>query len=546
MISPGWGPLWLLLALASITACDPSNSKTFVAPAPTRCAVGVKATVTTFPATGGWGTLEISTARECSWTAQAEVPWIALAPEARGQGDGSVRYTIAANADPDGRGGRLTVGEVQTAISQEGRPCEFTLSSTHETVGSSGGALTIGVDASHARCTWTVVSGVPWIAIDGASSRSGSGEVTIRVDVGTPQARSGTIELAGQQVTVEQATVEQVTCSAAPSITELATGHSGGRLEVPVVAPAGCPWSARSDIPWISIAGPGTATGNGVVQLDVAPTSGPARTAMISVAGQNIRVQQTGGCVAAPALSSASVTAAGGRIEIPVQAGAGCPWTAQSGSSWISIAGGAEGSGPGTIVLAAAASDGPPRTGVVMVAGIPVTVTQSSGCRYSVQPLSYSAPAGGATTAVTLQTAPGCPWTSNSGEAWITLPQIPPAGPASVPVVVAANNGPSRTGTFTVAGTAITVVQGSPCTWTLAPPSVDYGPDGGRGAVLVIVTGPCTWTAASTASWISLDTGAAGTGDGLVQFTVAANPGPTRSGVLRIAGIDLVVRQAGR
>ena len=99
----------------------------------------MKATATAFPAAGGSGTLEISTARECAWTAQAEVPWITITPEARGQGDGSVRFTIAAHTDPDGRAGRLTVGEVQTSISQQGRPCEFTLSSTYEAVGSSGG-----------------------------------------------------------------------------------------------------------------------------------------------------------------------------------------------------------------------------------------------------------------------------------------------------------------------------------------------------------------------------------------------------------------------
>lgn len=537
--------LFALAALAALSACDSTASRTFVAPATARCAVEARATPTTFPAAGGSGTLAITTARECAWTAQSSAGWIAMAPDARGQGDGSVRFTIGANADPDGRAGRLTAGEVEMAISQDGQPCSFTLSSTYETVASAGGHRTIDVQASHARCTWSVVSGTPWIEIDGPSSRTGSGEVSVDIALGPPESRTGTIAVAGHTVTIEQA-VGQTSCTAVPSMTTQLTGRGGGRIEIPVTSPDGCPWSARSDTAWITIAGPGTARGSAVVLLDVSPNPGPARNAVITIAGQSIHVQQTSGCEVVPQVTSASVGSAGGPISIAVQAAAGCDWTAQSEASWMSIASGGNGSGPGTVVVAAAASDGPARTGVVRVAGLPVTVAQSSGCRYLVQPSSLAAAAAGLASGVTLQTAPGCPWTASSADPWITLPTLAPAGPAAVPVVVAANTGPPRTGTFTVAGTQVTVAQESACTWQLAPPSADYPADGGRGAILVLVTGPCTWTSASTASWISLDSGAAGTGDGLVQFTVAANPGAARSGVVRIGTLDLVVRQASR
>jgi hypothetical protein len=538
--SPAWRLLCLLLVLAS-AACDSSDPKTFVAPAPARCAIEVKATATAFPAAGGAGTLEIFTARECTWTAQSDSSWVSLPSEASGQGDGSVRFTIAANAHPDGRAARLRVNPVEMAISQEGQPCRVTVSPTHESVGSGGGTRTINVDASHAQCTWAVTSDVPWITIEGPSQRAGSGEVSITVDAGITQGRSGTITLAGETVTVEQ-----VSCTAVPSITALAIGPPGGRLEVPVTAPDGCPWTARSDIPWITLAGTGAARGNGTVLLDIAATSGPARTATISVAGGNIRIEQTSGCAVGPTGTTGSFTAAGGVLEIPVHAAAGCTWTARSDASWISIAQGGEGSGPGSVVLHVAASDGPARSAVVMVAGTSVTVTQASGCRYGVEPVAYSAAAGGEAATFRLQTGAGCPWTASSGDPWITLSPHPQAGPAAVAVSIAPNNGPSRTGSITIAGTTITVAQASPCTWSFAPPAVDYQADGGRGAVLVLVTGPCTWTAASTVSWIAVDAGSGGTGNGLVQFTVAANAGPARSGVIRIAGLDLVVRQTGR
>ncbi|MBA2305248.1 MAG: BACON domain-containing protein [Acidobacteria bacterium] len=246
------------------------------------------------------------------------------------------------------------------------------------------------------------------------------------------------------------------------------------------------------------------------------------------------------------AVTTTSVSAAGGRLEVPVLAGPDCPWAAQSEAPWISITSGGSGRGPGTVVLSAAVTEGPLRTGTVNVAGVRVTVTQLSGCRYSVQPSSYAAGAAGAAGSITLQTAAGCPWTAASAAGWITVPQTSGTGAAPVPFVVAANNSPGRMGTLTVAGNTVTVVQESTCTWRLAPPSVDYQADGGRGAILVIVVGACTWSAASTVDWITIETGHSGAGDGLVLFIVSPNPGPARSGVVRIAGIDLDVRQSGR
>src|SRR5690606_34262371 len=134
-------------------------------------------------------------------------------------------------------------------------------------------------------------------------------------------------------------------------------------------------------------------TGSGVVLVDVAATSGPPRSGTLTVAGQSVRVQQGSGCAVTTGLTTASVGAGGGAVQVPVLAGAGCGWTARSEAPWISITGGSSGTGPGTVVLAAAMTEGPLRTGTVDVAGVRVTLTQLSGCRYSVQQTSYAAPA---------------------------------------------------------------------------------------------------------------------------------------------------------
>jgi hypothetical protein len=99
---------------------------------------------------------------------------------------------------------------------------------------------------------------------------------------------------------------------------------------------------------------------------------------------------------------------------------------------------------------------------------------------------------------------------------------------------------------LTVAGQTVSVTQASPCSWSLAPPVHDFNADGGQGNVLVIVDGPCTWSAASTVNWITVEAGSTGTGNGLLQFIVAPNGGAARTGIVRIADLDYLVRQAGR
>jgi len=448
----------LLAVLSAAVACtSTSETETFLGPAQTRCAVTARANTTSFPSSGGSGTVEISTARECSWVVQSDAPWVALQADARGQGDGSVRFTIAANANPASRAAALSVSDTRVQISQEGQPCEFRLSSTHQTIDAGGGQLVISVDASNASCTWSTSDDVPWITITGGASRTGSGTVVIQIAPASAALRSGTITVAGQTVTIDQGAA----------------------------------------------------------------------------------------CTVTPGVTTASVGDAGGRVEIPVLAGSDCPWTAQSEASWITITGGASGTGPGTVVLAVPATDGPLRAGTINVAGVQVTVAQQSGCRYFVQPFTYGAAPGGASGSITVQTGAGCPWTADSAAPWITVPHLSGTGTTAVPFVVAPNNSPERVGTLTVAGTVITVVQQSPCTWRLSPTSADLGADGGRAAVQVIVDG-CTWSAVSTVDWVTIEAGQTGTGAGVVQFAVSPNPGGARVGILRIGGLDLAVRQAGR
>jgi len=74
------------------------------------------------------------------------------------------------------------------------------------------------------------------------------------------------------------------------------------------------------------------------------------------------------------------------------------------------------------------------------------------------------------------------------------------------------------------------------CTYTLGAASPTFGPAGGNGAFNVFTSSTCQWTASTSAAWITITSGASGTGNGKVYFTVAENTGPQRNGYISAGG----------
>lgn len=82
------------------------------------------------------------------------------------------------------------------------------------------------------------------------------------------------------------------------------------------------------------------------------------------------------------------------------------------------------------------------------------------------------------------------------------------------------------------------------CTYTLSVTSLALPASGGATTVGVTTTNQCAWTATSDRDWVSITSGASGTGNGAAGVTVAANPGPTvRTGTLTVAGQAVAVRE---
>ncbi len=67
---------------------------------------------------------------------------------------------------------------------------------------------------------------------------------------------------------------------------------AGGTISLDVTTTAGCAWSVVNNVTWISITAGQSGTGSGSVQLLVSPNTASARNAAITVAAQNVTVQQ--------------------------------------------------------------------------------------------------------------------------------------------------------------------------------------------------------------------------------------------------------------
>jgi hypothetical protein len=105
---------------------------------------------------------------------------------------------------------RATNGTITTAFSAVesftagGGLCSYTLSTTSISVGASGGSSTIVITTSGA-CSWVSISNDGFIVLTSPSSGAGNGSITFSVAANTGAARTGTLTVAGQTVTVSQA-----------------------------------------------------------------------------------------------------------------------------------------------------------------------------------------------------------------------------------------------------------------------------------------------------------------------------------------------------
>jgi hypothetical protein len=121
-------------------------------------------------------------------------------------------------------------------------------------------------------------------------------------------------------------------------------------------------------------------------------------------------------------------------------------------------------------------------------------------------------------------------------------------GNGTISYTVAANNlsGPRNT-TITVGTLTHTINQAAfSCSFSVSPPSRSFSSGGGTGDVTVAAGSSCGWTATDSEDWITITSGANGTGIGTVNYTVASNTSPNeRTGQINVQGEVHTITQSG-
>src|SRR5579864_1600829 len=103
----------LAFALAATAAgtlgCTSAETSTaIVSPTSDKCQVQVDNAPSAFAASGGPGTVTITTSRDCTWSLSTSANWVSVATT-NGQGAAAIPYSVAANPVPSARSAVIIV-----------------------------------------------------------------------------------------------------------------------------------------------------------------------------------------------------------------------------------------------------------------------------------------------------------------------------------------------------------------------------------------------------------------------------------------------------
>ena len=194
--------------------------------------------------------------------------------------------------------------------------CSFVITPTSQHFPYQGGAGNVVV-TTQSGCTWTATTNALWVTV----SSAGGGSVSYVVQTNREPARVGTINVAGQTVTITQDAApappqpptpptpkppapptppkpptppQPPPCSYAVQESPQRFTYQGGNGGFSVSANrSDCRWSATSNVAWVAITGGASGSGNGSVNYIVAGNGGGARTGTISVASKTVTITQS-------------------------------------------------------------------------------------------------------------------------------------------------------------------------------------------------------------------------------------------------------------
>ena len=219
----------------------------------------------------------------------------------------------------------------------------------------------------------------PWVTILSGGSGAGNGTVTYALSANTISTdRTGTLVIDSQVFTITQ---QGISCSFTVSPTKRTHGFGAASNFFTVNTATGCLWSVVNTNPWLTVVGSGSGFGTNNVGYLVADNPSPAeRIGYLNVQGATMLITQratTCTYTITPTNRALSFLADTGAVS--VTSGTGCGWTATTTNSWITLAGGTNGSGNGSFTYAVPTNfTATARTGTVTVASQTFAITQAA------------------------------------------------------------------------------------------------------------------------------------------------------------------------
>lgn len=364
-----------ILLLTLLTCGCGSGSTAVLSPtplAPERCAISIGVGAPTVGATGGTGKLQISTARECTWSVRTAAPWLRFLSATEGQGPAEVSFDIQPNRSTEPRTIELVVSNQTARISQQAATCTWAITPERLSINARGGEASVRIRTEE-YCSWTASSEAEWIEIVSPPAGVGTADVELRFGRNHGGERKGTVQFPGGVLVVNQreevepspvpppppptgprppapppqsppepAPPEPVPCTYRVDPGSYSAGSDGGVVTASISTTTGCTWSVTTPS-WIS-ASPATGSGSAVVTLTVQKNTGAARTATVQIAGQPFTVTQAAAPAPTPCTYRVSpdelnLTRKAQNTSIEVRTQTGCAATVVSDSSWLRVMG---------------------------------------------------------------------------------------------------------------------------------------------------------------------------------------------------------------
>ena len=177
------------------------------------------------------------------------------------------------------------------AGANEAADCQVNFASRTTSVGFDSGIASVAMTANN-WCSWSAKSNAHWLRVTSAGSGSGAATLTFAFDANSGPSRSGTIEVGGNVLTVQQASNCAITLD--PRNASMPADGGTGTINV-VTTAAECTWSATTKATWITLENTG-GSGNGTLRYHVMknPTTS-SRDAQILINGVRFNVHQSKG-----------------------------------------------------------------------------------------------------------------------------------------------------------------------------------------------------------------------------------------------------------